>query len=173
MIMELIDRALLLCEEIEKRQAELRKLLDVIAGLKDEVKRPDCDADEDYSRAGDECAVGAEADEDVHVMEKPEEREEEKESVLPPCHAPVPEKEKPAVGGDLRKAFTINDRFRFRRELFGGDDKAFVALVDRLSALGSFEDAERCVDDLGWNRDDEAVVEFKEIVSKFFNGYHL
>ena len=85
----------------------------------------------------------------------------------------TPSLEKPVSVGELRKAFTINDRFRFRRELFGGDDREFVALIDRLSGMSSFDEAEQCIDNVVADRDADVVAEFKSIVSTFFNGYHL
>ncbi|MDE6369809.1 MAG: hypothetical protein K2K94_11310, partial [Muribaculaceae bacterium] len=75
--------------------------------------------------------------------------------------------------GDLRKAFTINDRCRFRRELFGGNDKAMMDVIARLSEAQTFADAQAYLDTLAWDADNEAVGEFKEIVSTFFNGYRI
>lgn len=43
---------------------------------------------------------------------------------------------------DLRRAFTLNDKFRFRRTLFGGSDERFGEVLDRLEALGSYAEAE-------------------------------
>ena len=43
---------------------------------------------------------------------------------------------------DLRRAFTLNDKFRFRRTLFGGSDERFGEVLDRLEVLGSYAEAE-------------------------------
>jgi Tfp pilus assembly protein PilE len=43
---------------------------------------------------------------------------------------------------DFRKAFSLNDRFRFRRELFGGDEGRMNEAISDLNELQSFEDAE-------------------------------
>lgn len=43
---------------------------------------------------------------------------------------------------DLRRAFTLNDKFRFRRTLFGGSDERFGEVLDRLEAMDSYAEAE-------------------------------
>lgn len=42
---------------------------------------------------------------------------------------------------DLRKAFTLNDKFRFRRTIFGGSDQQFVSTLGELEKLSRYEDA--------------------------------
>lgn len=46
---------------------------------------------------------------------------------------------------DLRRAFTLNDKFRFRRSLFGGDNDKFVMMLDRIESADDFGVAERYV----------------------------
>ena len=58
-------------------------------------------------------------------------------------------------------------------EKVGGNDREFVALIDRLSGMSSFDEAEQCIDNVVADRDADVVAEFKSIVSTFFNGYHL
>ncbi|MBJ2188982.1 MAG: hypothetical protein JFR41_10210 [Muribaculaceae bacterium] len=71
---------------------------------------------------------------------------------------------------DLRKSFTLNDKFRFRRELFGGDDAEFSDTLDLLATMHSLSEAEEYIyDDLQWSREDENVAEFMDIVANFFN----
>ena len=41
----------------------------------------------------------------------------------------------------ILKAFTLNDKFRFRRELFGGDDRAFEDTLAILADMPSYDDA--------------------------------
>lgn len=69
----------------------------------------------------------------------------------------------------LRRAFTINDKFRFRRELFGNDDKLFGNTIDMIEALKNMDDAIVYMrDDLGWNLDDDNVKDFAAIVANHF-----
>lgn len=42
---------------------------------------------------------------------------------------------------DLRRAFTLNDKFRFRRTLFGGSDARFGEVLDALESMGNYDEA--------------------------------
>ncbi len=71
---------------------------------------------------------------------------------------------------DIRKTLTLNDKFRFRRELFSGNDAEFNDTLDLLATMQSMEEAEEYIyDDLQWNRDDETVADFMSIICNFFN----
>lgn len=71
----------------------------------------------------------------------------------------------PARQCPLIKAFTLNDKFRFRRELFAGDDEDFASTLALLEQMPSFEEAaDYLYHDLLWDRRNEAVVEFMEIL---------
>lgn len=164
---ELINKALALCSEIEERQAQLKEILNSLiseepvsdlAGQSDESDDSDRSDESDMSDLSDKSEPIEAA-----IAPEPEPEYEPEPEVIP---APQP-------SGDLRKAFTINDRFRFRRELFGGDDKAMLDVIAHLSECQSYGDALAYIDTLGWSADNEAAGEFKEIVSTFFNGYRL
>ncbi len=72
---------------------------------------------------------------------------------------------------DLRRAFTLNDRFRFRRELFGNNDNELADALNLVSAMNSLSEAEEYFyDDLGWDASNEEVKEFLSIISRHFNG---
>ena len=70
---------------------------------------------------------------------------------------------------DFRKAFSLNDRFRFRRELFGGDeDKMYKAVTD-LNEINSYEESIAYLNnELKWNVEDEAVADFIKLLEKRF-----
>jgi hypothetical protein len=71
---------------------------------------------------------------------------------------------------DLRKAFTLNDKFRFRRELFANNDAQFAETLNILSAMKNMEEAvEYMSDDLGWNMDSDEVKDFVNIISNHFD----
>ncbi len=128
--MEKLKRALEICAEIEKLQAELREVL----------------------------------------SKQNEDKEAEPQTEAPCCNI---EEVSTAITqtqcNDLRKIFTINDRFRFRRELFGGDDSAFMSAVDTLSAMSSLKEADEYLSSMPWDHDSEAVAEFMTLISNFFN----
>lgn len=70
---------------------------------------------------------------------------------------------------DLRKAFSLNDRFRFRRELFGGDEEKMNKAIADLSDIQSYEaSVEYLNNELKWNVEDEAVADFLKLLEKRF-----
>ena len=70
---------------------------------------------------------------------------------------------------DLRKAFSLNDRFRFRRELFGGDEARMNRTIGDLNELHSYEASVAYLsDELKWNIDDPAVADFLLLIEKRF-----
>lgn len=75
-----------------------------------------------------------------------------------------------SAGDDLRKWFTINDRYRFRRELFGNDNIAMTDTINMISAMGSLAEVEDYVySDLEWDRDNDEVKAFMDIVAFRFS----
>ena len=70
---------------------------------------------------------------------------------------------------ELRRAFTLNDKFRFRRELFGNDDTLFgetLSVLDSMSDIG--EATEYVRDNLGLDPDNEHVADFLSIVANHY-----
>lgn len=71
---------------------------------------------------------------------------------------------------DFRKAFSLNDRFRFRRELFGGDEEKMNRAIRDLNDLHTFEDSIAYLhNELKWNVDDAAVAGFIQLLEKRFS----
>lgn len=72
---------------------------------------------------------------------------------------------------DIRKYFTINDRYRFRRELFSNNEHDFVDNLNLVQAMSCYEDAEDYFyNDLQWDSESEDVVEFMSIIFRYFNS---
>lgn len=70
---------------------------------------------------------------------------------------------------NLKKAFTLNDRFRFRRELFGNHDVEFNDTLNLVEAMHSFDEAEDYFyNDLQWDKDSPEVIDFMKIIEKHF-----
>lgn len=70
---------------------------------------------------------------------------------------------------DISKAFTLNDRFRFRRELFRNSDAEFRETIDVIGSMSSMEEAEDYFfNDLCWNPESGDVKDFMSIVAKHF-----
>lgn len=70
---------------------------------------------------------------------------------------------------DLKQAFTINDRYRFRRELFGNSDTEFIDMINLVSAMASLSEAEDYFyGDLEWDLENEEVKDFMNIIAHYF-----
>ena len=70
---------------------------------------------------------------------------------------------------DFRKEFSLNDRFRFRRELFGGNEDRMNKAITDLNNIHTYEDSVTYLnDELKWNLEDEAVADFIKLLEKRF-----
>lgn len=64
---------------------------------------------------------------------------------------------------------SVNDRFRFRRELFSNSDPDFNAALDLVATMDSYDEAEDYFyNDLEWNPEDAVVVEFMTLLTRYF-----
>jgi len=71
---------------------------------------------------------------------------------------------------DFRKAFSLNDRFHFRRELFGGDEERMNKAIAELNEINSYEESITYLNEtLRWNVEDEAVSDFINLLEKRFS----
>lgn len=88
---------------------------------------------------------------------------------------PEPEVAKPVKQSEpkvaqAKPAFTLNDRFRFRRELFNNSDAAYSSAMDLIAAMESYEEAEEYfLDNLGWSLENPDVKDFMDILQNYFN----
>lgn len=70
---------------------------------------------------------------------------------------------------DFRKAFSLNDRFYFRRELFGGNESRMNQVIEQLNGLSSYDESITYLkQELDWNLDDQAVADFVKLIEKRF-----
>jgi hypothetical protein len=71
---------------------------------------------------------------------------------------------------DLRKAFTLNDRFRFCRDLFGKDENLMNRTIAELNVKTSYEASVAYLrEQFNWNFEDETVAEFVAVLEKRFS----
>lgn len=90
------------------------------------------------------------------------------ESAVADVKTPAPAVQTRTVG-DIRKAMTLNDKFLFRRELFGGNDAELNDTIELLASMHSFDEVEEYIyDDLQWDRKNPTVVDFMEIIKTYF-----
>lgn len=67
--------------------------------------------------------------------------------------------------------FSINDKYRFIREIFGNSAPAFNDAIEMVGSMRSLDEAyDYFLNELGWDADDEAVSDFLVIVANHFNS---
>jgi hypothetical protein len=74
---------------------------------------------------------------------------------------------------DIRKAIAINDRFRYIKSLFRGDESLFERSVKTINNFNILQEAQywmqrELVIKLGWNEEDELVQHFYQLVARRF-----
>lgn len=73
------------------------------------------------------------------------------------------------IAKELRRAISLNDRFRFRRELFRNNDVLMNETLALLDAMKSYDEAEDYIfNDLKWDRENPEVKDFMSIVENHF-----
>ena len=81
----------------------------------------------------------------------------------------VDEKLQRDLSRDIRKAISVNDRFRFQRELFAGSASAMNTAIEQVEMMKSYGNAELYFfSQLHWDRDNEVVKDFMTIVRNHF-----
>ncbi|MBB3187770.1 hypothetical protein [Microbacter margulisiae] len=69
---------------------------------------------------------------------------------------------------DLRQAITLADRFRFQRELFGGNGEKFNTTLTQLNAATTKEEAMSLLHTFGWDENNTHVIAFLNLVMRKF-----
>ena len=128
------------------------------------------------AEAAAEAAAAAEEEEEE---EEEEGKKEEPAIVAEPVVETVVKEEEPksAVLGEslklsagLRHAISLNDSFRFSRELFGGDTDLMNRVIEQISVMSSYKTAVAFLSSkVELNEEKEAVNDFLELLKKFFN----
>ena len=110
-----------------------------------------------------------EPEEEMPTPPVPTEFPEVDEQPEPPLR--VDEKLQRKLSKDIRKAFSVNDRFRFQRELFAGSANAMNTAIEHIEIMRSYGNAELYFySQLNWDRENEVVQDFMEIVRNHFQG---
>ena len=127
--------------------------------------------------AAEEAA--AEAAEEEEEEEEEEGKKEEPAIVEEPVVETVVKEEEPksAVLGEslklsagLRHAISLNDSFRFSRELFGGNTDLMNRVIEQISVMSSYKTAVAFLSSkVELNEEKEAVNDFLELLKKYFN----
>ena len=128
--------------------------------------------------AAEEAAEAAAAAEEEEEEEE-EGKKEEPVIVEEPVVETVVKEEEPksAVLGEslklsagLRHAISLNDSFRFSRELFGGNTDLMNRVIEQISVMSSYKTAVAFLSSkVELNEEKEAVNDFLELLKKYFN----
>lgn len=71
---------------------------------------------------------------------------------------------------DLKKLFTISDKYRFTRELFGNSPIEYKTNLDLVMSMQNYAEAEEYFfGDLQWDRESEDANDFMAIIFKYFS----
>lgn len=74
------------------------------------------------------------------------------------------------LSAGLRHAISLNDSFRFSRELFGGDTDLMNRVIEQISVMSSYKTAVAFLSSkVEINEEKEAVNDFLELLKKYFN----
>ena len=129
--------------------------------------------------AAAETAAAAEEAEEEEEEEEEEGKKEEPAIVEEPVVETVVKEEEPksAVLGEslklsagLRHAISLNDSFRFSRELFGGNTDLMNRVIEQISVMSSYKTAVAFLSSkVELNEEKEAVNDFLELLKKYFN----
>ena len=70
---------------------------------------------------------------------------------------------------DLRKAIGLNDRFRFKHDLFQNNEQLLLDTIDALNAMETMADAQVYLKEhFAWDAEDATVVYFYELLARKF-----
>ncbi len=74
------------------------------------------------------------------------------------------------LSAGLRHAISLNDSFRFSRELFGGDTDLMNRVIEQISVMSSYKTAVAFLSSkVKIDEENEAVNDFLELLKKYFN----
>ena len=124
-------------------------------------------------------AAAAETAAAAEEEEEEEGKKEESAMVEEPVVETVVKEEEPKsvvlgeslkLSAGLRHAISLNDSFRFSRELFGGNTDLMNRVIEQISVMSSYKTAVAFLSSkVELNEEKEAVNDFLELLKKYFN----
>ena len=164
---------------IEKRLEQQKILLDQLLeeAEQEEAPQPVAEPEETPQPAAAEPVATPKEETPVVTIET------QPQSVVPTAHEAILS-EQPAIKSqasslndllerknlsDFRKAFSLNDRFRFRRELFGGSEELMNQVIADLNEIKSYEASVTYLQNvLNGKGEETAVADFLQLIEKRF-----
>lgn len=172
-------------QEVDAVQVISPSAVEETAGEEDEVAGSEVDSPSIIQSLESVVVKEDEEEEIIVAEEKPvvavteEGKTEESALVEEPVVETVVKEEEPksAVLGEslklsagLRHAISLNDSFRFSRELFGGNTDLMNRVIEQISVMSSYKTAVAFLSSkVELNEEKEAVNDFLELLKKYFN----
>ena len=174
---ELLKRSI---TRMQGRLDELQQEVDAVQVISPSAVEETAEEEDEVAGSEEDSPVIIQSLESVVVKEEEEEGKKEEPAIVaePVVETVVKEEEpKSAVLGEslklsagLRHAISLNDSFRFSRELFGGDTDLMNRVIEQISVMSSYKTAVAFLSSkVELNEEKEAVNDFLELLKKFFN----
>lgn len=170
----LLELAQLRADKLSDLLPLMHTRIDAVSEQLHELKAEDPEtSDAEEAKAAD-AEVDAKVEAEV-IVENVEETDEVSITDTQPDTVSVDEEQLSVTEPELAKPkadrplFCLNDRFKFRRMIFGGSDADFNSALDKLSTLGTYEEAEDYFfNDLGLDPDSAEVQEFMAVIKTHY-----
>lgn len=150
-------------EKIVEKPVVVEKIVEKIIEKPVEVSSMKPETTDAAQDEDDSMFYALDDDEDDDDDSREEETEEEESPAEPEreIKSETPKRAKPLI--------SINDRFRFKRELFGNSDKAFNEALTLLTSMESAEEArDYFLNETDWDPERDVVVEFFDMAERYF-----
>lgn len=129
----------------------------------------DDDADADEDSGNHSYKIPDDEDADVNLIEDADEEVVDDEDEDDDVPLTLDEALQRNMSRDLRKAFSLNDRFRYRRELFANNDVEMNDTLNLVETMHSFSEAEDFFyGDLEWDKEAPEVIDFMNVIRNHF-----
>lgn len=105
----------------------------------------------------------------IEVIEENESTEDDESPIIvEPRSSILGESIKLSAG--LRQSISLNDSFRFSRELFGGDSETMNRVIEQISVMSSYKTAIAFLSSkVDLSKESESLTDFLELLKKYFN----
>lgn len=105
----------------------------------------------------------------IEVIEENEPTEDDESPIIvEPRSSILGESIKLSAG--LRQSISLNDSFRFSRELFGGDSETMNRVIEQISVMSSYKTAIAFLSSkVDLSKESESLTDFLELLKKYFN----
>ena len=185
---ELLKRSI---TRMQGRLDELQQEVDAVQVISPSAVEETAEEEDEVAGSEEDSPVIIQSLESVVVKEDEEEEiivaeekpvviaEEEPAMVEEPVVETVVKEEEPKsvvlgeslkLSAGLRHAISLNDSFRFSRELFGGNTDLMNRVIEQISVMSSYKTAVAFLSSkVELNEEKEAVNDFLELLKKYFN----